>query len=170
MIHVEVSAAVYPTEDPEKVAVAISELFSGIEIEEITPEAEEAGESEAEKSKSGKTGSIAPFYLSGQGGLELLFTLHGLIRREAIIDSMRNKAFNKGLSSDGLSLSFLLNKQAAFVGFPSVPAEEEPLGSIEVSIRADSPAEMERLFEWLLPLTEDGKPVVEVGMDYVERD
>ncbi len=168
MIHVEVSAAVYPTEDPEKVAMAISELFSGIEIEEITPEpgkSEETG-----KSEPGEAGSLPSFYLSGQGGLELLFTLHGLIRREAIIDSMRNKAFNKGLSSDGLSLSFLLNKQAAFVGFPSVPAEEEPLGSIEVSIRADSPAEMERLFEWLLPLTEDGKPVVEVGMDYVERD
>jgi len=167
MIHVEVSAAVYPTEDPEKVARAISELFSGIEIEEITPE---AGKSESERAESGEAGSLAPFYLSGHGGLDLLFTLHGLIRREAIIDSMRNKAFNKGLSSDGLSVNFLLNKQAAFVGFPSVPAEEEPLGSIEVSIRADSPAEMERFFEWLLPLTEEGKPIVEVGMDYVERD
>ena len=160
MIHVEVSAAVYPTEDPEKVAVAISELFSGIEIEEITPEA----------GKSEETGSLPSFYLSGQGGLDLLFTLHGLIRKEAIIDSLRNKAFNKGLSSEGLSVRFLLNKQAAFVGVPSVPAEEEPLGSIEVSIRAGSPEEMERLFEWLLPLTEDGKPIVEVGMDYVERD
>ena len=29
---------------------------------------------------------------------------------------------------------------------------------------------MERLFEWLLPLTEEGKPVVEVEMDYVQRD
>jgi predicted RNA binding protein with dsRBD fold (UPF0201 family) len=63
----------------------------------------------------------------------------------------------------------LLNKQAAFVGIPSVPAEEEPLGSIEVTIRADSSEEMERLFEWLLPLTEEGVPVVEVGMDYVEK-
>ncbi|HII01476.1 TPA: hypothetical protein HA351_07450 [Methanosarcinaceae archaeon] len=162
MIHVKVSAAVYPTEDPEKVSGAISKLFSGIEIERIA--------SEAEKSESGDAGSLPSFYLSGQGGLDLLFTLHGLIRRAAIIDSMRNKAFNKGLSYDRLSVKFLLNKQAAFVGIPSVPAEKEPIGSIEVSIRADSPEEMERLFEWLLPLTEEGKPVIELGMDYVERD
>ena len=63
----------------------------------------------------------------------------------------------------------MLNKQAAFVGVPSVPAEKEPLGSIEVDIITDSSEEMERLFEWLLPLTEEGIPVVEVGMDYVER-
>jgi predicted RNA binding protein with dsRBD fold (UPF0201 family) len=163
MIHVEVSAAVYPTEDPEKVAGAISKLFSGIEIEKI------ALESEKSESESGEAGSRPSFYLSCQGGLDLLFTLHGLIRKEAIIDTMRNKAFNKGLSYDCLSVNFLLNKQAAFVGIPSVPAEKEPLGSIEVSIRAESPEEMERLFEWVLPLTEDGKPIAEVGMDYVER-
>ncbi len=161
MIHIEVSAAVYPTEDPEKVAGAISKLFSGIEIEKIALE--------SEKSESGEAGSRPSFYLSGQGGLDLLFTLHGLIRKEMIIDSMHNKAFNKGLSYDCLSVNFLLNKQAAFVGIPSVPAEKEPLGSIEVSIRAESPEEMERLFEWVLPLTEDGKPIAEVGMDYVER-
>jgi predicted RNA binding protein with dsRBD fold (UPF0201 family) len=56
------------------------------------------------------------------------------------------------LSSDGLSVRFSLNKQAAFVGIPSVPAQEEPLGSIEVIIRASSQEEMERLFEWLYPL------------------
>jgi predicted RNA binding protein with dsRBD fold (UPF0201 family) len=102
------------------------------------------------------------------GGLDLLFTLHGLVRRAEIIDSIRNKAFNKGLSREGLSVRFLLNKQAAFVGVASVPAEEGSLGSIEVVIRADSSEEMERLFEWLLPLTEEGVPVVEVGIDYVE--
>ena len=98
-----------------------------------------------------------------------MLTLHGLIRREEIIDSIRNKVFIKGLSSDGLSVRFLLNKQAAFVGIPSIPAQEESLGSIEVVIRADSREEMERLFEWLLPLTEEGRPVAEVGMEYVER-
>ncbi len=29
---------------------------------------------------------------------------------------------------------------------------------------------MKRLFEWLLPLTEEGRPVAEVEMEYVERD
>ncbi len=159
MIHVKVSAAVYPTEDLEKVIKAVSSLFTDIELEK---EAIEATESE--------TGSSPSFFLSGEGEIDILQTLHRLIRKEEIIDSVRNKAFNKGLSSDGLSVCFSLNKQAAFVGVPSVPAQEEPLGSIEVLIRADSQKEIERLFEWLLPLTEEGKPVVEVEMDYVERD
>ncbi len=159
MIHVKVSAAVYPTEDPEKVIRAISTLFTDTSIEK-----EEA----IETTESGK-GIPPSFFLSGEGGLDLLQTLHGLIRREEIIDSVRNKVFNKGLSSDGLSVRFLLNKQAAFAGIASIPAQEEALGSIEVLIRADSPEEMERLFEWLLPLTEEGKPVIEVEMDYVER-
>ncbi|MDD3247546.1 MAG: RNA-binding domain-containing protein [Methanosarcina sp.] len=158
MISVKVSAAVYPTEDSEKITKAISVLFTGIELQKETIEA-----TEAEK-------GISPsFILTGEGGLDLLFTFHGLIRREKIIDSIRNKVFNKGLSREGLLVRFLLNKQAAFVGVPSVPAKEESLGAIEVIIRADSSEEMERLFEWLLPLTEEGVPVVEVGMDYVEK-
>ncbi|KKH47549.1 RNA-binding domain-containing protein [Methanosarcina sp. 1.H.A.2.2] len=158
MISVKISAPVYPTEDLEKVIKAISVLFTGIELQKETIE---STESEKEVSPS--------FLLTGEGGLDLLFNLHGLIRREKIIDSLRNKAFNKGLSREGLLVRFLLNKQAAFVGVPSVPAEEGSLGAIKVVIRADSPEEMERLFEWLLPLTEEGVPVVEVGMDYVER-
>ncbi|MCQ1536779.1 hypothetical protein FTO70_14080 [Methanosarcina sp. KYL-1] len=159
MIHVEVSAPVYPTEDPEKVAVGISKLFSGIEIERKSLGVAEPGK-----------GPSPSFSLSGHGGLDLLLSLHELIRREAIIDSIRNKVFSKGLSCEGLSVRFFLNKQVAFVGVPSIPAEEGSLGSIEVLIKADSPEELERLIEWLLPLTEDGKPVVEVGMDYVERE
>ncbi len=159
MIHIKVSAAVYPTEDSEKVIKAISSLFTDIKLEKEVIDTAEL-----------ETGTSPSFFLSGEGGIDILQTLHWLIRREQIIDSVRNKAFSKGLSSDGLSVRFLLNKQAAFVGIPSVPAQEEPLGSIEVIIRADSQEEMERLFEWLLPLTEEGKPVVEVEMDYVERD
>ena len=158
MIHVKVSAVVYPTEDPEKVIRAISALFTDIEIEKGAIETTESG-----------TGISHFLFLSGEGGLDLLLTLHGLIHREEIIDSIRNKVFSKGLSSDGLSVRFLLNKQAAFVGIPSIPAQEESLGSIEVVIRADFQEEMERLFEWFLPLTEEGRPVDEVGMDYVER-
>jgi predicted RNA binding protein with dsRBD fold (UPF0201 family) len=157
MIHVNVSAPVYPTEDPEKVIRAISALFTYIKIEkdDIKP-----SEREAEVSPS--------LFLSGEGGIDLLLTLHGLIRREEIIDSVRNKALNAGLSSDGLFVRFLLNKQAAFVGIPSIPAQEEPLGSIEVIIKADSQEEMKRLFEWLLPPTEEGRPVSEVEREYVE--
>jgi uncharacterized protein len=159
MIHVKVSAAVYPTEDSEKVIKGISSLFTDIKLEK-----------ESIDTAGLETGTSPSFFLSGEGGIDILQTLYGLIRREEIIDSIRNKAFGKGLSSNGLSVRFSLNKQAAFVGIPSVPAQEESLGSIEVVIRADSQEEMERLFEWLLPLTEEGKPVVEVEMDYVERD
>lgn len=153
MISVEVSASVYPTEDAEKVSLAISNMFKGIEIEAVEVSADPSGPASR---------------LFGRGGIELLTTLHRLFREEGIIDSVRNKAFGKGLSKDGTASHFLLNKQVAFVGVASIPAEEEPLGSIEVNIRADSPAEMERLFEWILPPTEDGKPISEVGMDYVE--
>ena len=159
MIHVEVSTAVYPTEDLDKVIKAVSSLFTDIQLKkkvtDITgPEA----------------GVFLSIFLSGEGGIDTLQTLHGLIRREEIIDSVRNKAFSKGLSSDGLSVHFSLNKQAAFVGIPNIPAQEEPLGSIKVVIRADSQEEIERLFEWFLPLTEGGKPIVEVEINYVEKN
>lgn len=158
MIHIEVSAPVYPTENPDKVIKAVSALFTDMKIERKAIENTEA-----------ETGVSPSLFLSGEGGINHLVTLHGLIRREEIIDSIRNKVFNKGLSNDGLSVRFLLNKQAAFVGIPNIPAQKESLGSIEVVIRADSQEEMERLFEWLLPITEEGRPVVEVEMDYVER-
>lgn len=98
-----------------------------------------------------------------------MLTLHGLIRRAEIIDSIRNKVFSKNLSSDSLSVRFLLNKQAAFVGIPSISAQKESLGAIEIVIMAESQNEMERLLEWLLPITEGGIPIVEVEMDYVEK-
>jgi hypothetical protein len=158
MIHVKVSAIVYPTEDPEKVIRAISALFTDIPLEKETSEIIEPG-----------LGYSQSFFVSGEGGLDLLLTLHGLIRREKIIDSIRNKVFSKNLSSDSLSVRFLLNKQAAFVGVLSVSAQKESLGSIEIVIMAESQKEMERLLEWLLPITEGGIPIVEVEMDYVEK-
>lgn len=158
MIHVRVSAPVYPTEDPEKVIRAISELFTDMKIEKKDNNSDKL-----------QTGIKPSSLLSGEGGIDLLFVLHGLIRREEIIDSVRNKIIGAGLSVDELSAHFLLNKQAAFVGIPSIPAQEEPLGSIEVDIRADSQEEMRRLFEWLFPQTENGKPVAEIEMGYVEK-
>ncbi len=158
MIHVKVSAVVYPTEDPEKVIRAISALFTNISLEKKTIETIEP-----------ELGDSQSLFVSGEGGLDLLQTLHGLIRREEIIDSIRNKVFSKNLSSDSLSVRFLLNKQAAFVGVPSISVQKESLESIEVVIMAESQKEMERLLEWLLPITEGGIPIVEVEMDYVEK-
>ncbi|MDD3043619.1 MAG: RNA-binding domain-containing protein [Methanosarcinaceae archaeon] len=176
MIHIEVSASVYPTEDPEKVSRAISRMFEGIEINisevsgvsEISEVFETSEVSETAGPAGSGQGTGPVFRLTGEGGIELLNTLHRIFREESIIDSVRKKAFNKGLSMDGRSVRFLLDKQVAFVGFASFPPEEKPLDSIEVHITAGSFPEMERLSEWLLPLTEDGKPIIEVGMDYVE--
>ena len=69
----------------------------------------------------------------------------------------------------GFLSAFFSTNRLLLLGFPVFLLREESLGSIEVVIRADSQEEMERLFEWLLPLTEEGKPVVEVEMDYVEK-
>lgn len=156
MICVKVSAFIYPTEDPEKVKQSILALFTGINIEKKSVEASET-----------EPGNFPFFLFAGEGGIELLLTLHRLIRKEKIIDSICDKVFSKGLSNDSLSIKFLLNKQVAFVGIPSIPVQEEPLGSIKVIINADSPAEIERLIEWLLPVTENGIPVNEVGIEYV---
>lgn len=156
MIHVKVSTPVYPTEDQEKVKRSILALFAGINIEKKSVEASET-----------EPGSFPCFLFSGEGGVELLLILHKLIRKEKIIDSVRDKVFNKGLLNDSLSITFLLNKQVAFVGIPSIPAQEEPLGSIKVIIKADSPEEMERLIEWLLPVTENGIPVNEIETECI---
>lgn len=154
MIHVKVSTPVYPTEDQEKVKRSILALFAGINIEKKSVEASET-----------ETGNYPCFLYSGEGGVELLLTLHRLIRKERIIDSVHDKVFSKGLSNDSLSIMFLLNKQVAFVGIPSIPVQDEPLGSIEVIIKVDSPEEMERFIEWLLPITENGIPVNEIGIE-----
>ncbi len=114
MIHVKVSAPVYPTEDPDKVIRAVSALFFDIKIEK-----KDIGTAEPE------IGDSPSLFLSGEGGLDLLLTLHGLIRREEIIDSIRNKVLSEDLSNDGLSVRFLFNKQAAFVGIPSIPAQKD---------------------------------------------
>ena len=158
MIYVKVSAIVHPTEDPKKVIQAISALFNDIKLEQKTKETIEP-----------ELGDSHSLLVSGAGGLDLLLTLHGLIRREKIIDSIRNKVFSKNLSCGGLSVRFFLNKQAAFIGIPSISTQNESLGSIEIIIMAESQKEMERLFEWLLPITEKGIPIVEVKMDYVEK-
>ncbi len=107
----------------KKLSERFRRYFTDIKIEK-----EDIGTAEPE------TGVSPSLFLFGEGGIDLLLTLHGLIRREEIIDSIRNKVLSEGLSNDGLSVRFLLNKQAAFVGIPSIPAQKESLGSIEVVI------------------------------------
>lgn len=148
MIEVEVYAAVNPTELEEKVRSAILNIFDQVEIiKEETPYEER---------------------FVGYGGIASLRILHSLLRKEQIIDTAHKQMY-KGTSEDGTYTHFIINKQVAFVGKLNLPAQEEPLGSIHVIIKASSQSELERLFEWIVPPTEKGVPVFEIGMEDVER-
>ena len=144
MIEVEVSAIVNPTEDTERVSVAISNMFKGLEtaVDETMPKPR----------------------VIGHGELESLFTMHGLLRQERQLDTARTQ-LNKGHSIDGLSTDFMLNKQVATVNRLNFPAIEEPLGSIHVTINASSGEELDRLIDWLAPQTENGEPLIEMDVD-----
>ena len=144
MIEVEVSAIVNPTENTERVALAISNMFKGLETD--------------------LDESMSKPRVFGHGDLESLFTMHGLLRQERQLDTARTQ-LNKGHSIDGLSTDFMLNKQVATVNRLNFPAIEEPLGSIHVTISASSEEELERLKDWLAPKTENGEPIIELDVD-----
>lgn len=146
MIEVEVSAIVNPTEDIEKVAIAIVNIFHGFELD-------------LDESKPKP-------HLVGSGGIGLLKVMHELFRKEQVLDTAR-KQLEKGRSVDRTSTHFIINKQVAFVNRLNFPAEEEPLGSIHVTIKAGSEDELDRLVDWLAPPTEEGKPVFEIDITEV---
>jgi hypothetical protein len=138
MIKVMVSVRVNPTEDRETVHAAISKIFPGNEL--VFEES-----------------SMYSGTFSLEGDIHSLENIHYLIRQEQIIDTARTQ-LSKSVSRDGMSTSFILSKQVATVGCVNFPAQEEPLGSIEINIRADSPEELIRFFDWLTPPTEEGIP------------
>ncbi len=144
MIKVEVSAIVNPTEDTERVSLAISNMFKELEtaLDEFMPKPR----------------------VVGHGDIESLFTMHNLLRQERQLDTARTQ-LNKGHSIDGLSTDFMLNKQVATVNRLNFPATEEPLGSIHITISASSDEELDRLIDWLAPQTEDGVPLIELDVD-----
>ncbi len=143
MIEVEVSAIINPTEDTERVALAISNMFNGLETD--------------------LDESMTKPRVFGHGDLESLFTMHGLLRQERLLDTARTQ-LNKGHSIDGLSTNFMLNKQVATVNRLNFPAIEEPLGSIYVTINASSGEELDRVIDWLAPQTENGEPLIELDV------
>jgi predicted RNA binding protein with dsRBD fold (UPF0201 family) len=140
MITIEVSAPVNPTEDIGKVQEAIENIFTGLEFQ--------FQEREGMKPR-----------LLGSGNHEALIKLHELIRCRKILDTART---NIGIR--GNIVTFLLNKQAAFVGKVSFPPGDEPLGSIWVEIVTQSPDEAMKVVDWLAPPTEEGKPQFEIEL------
>ena len=129
-VEVTVEAEVNPTEDINKVRVAVHKVMGELNLEVLE-------EGDAKR-------------LVGRGkGLETLFWFHELLRRELILDAARKVLF-RGLREN--TVTFYLNKQVAYVGHVSFsqPVGESPLGPIRVEIQCDNP---QNLIEWLAPRT-----------------
>ncbi|MBP1909533.1 RNA-binding domain-containing protein [Methanolobus bombayensis] len=144
MIKVKVSAVVNPTESKDKVFSALDQLFPEIDFDY--------------QGTSEYTGVF-----TGESDIYALKNVHFQIREEEIIDTSHTR-LNVGLSEDGLSTSFIISKQVATVGRLNYPAQEEPLGSINITVTADNETEMQRFFDWLTPPTQDGVPDFEMDI------
>ena len=134
---VTIRVPVHPTEVTDRVADAVQNLFSGIDIEERPSGPErDTGEIVAE------THSLDHF--------------SELLHEQAILDTARS-TFLDGL--DGNTFSFRLKKQAAFEGVINfVVGSPDELGDIHVSVTVDDP-DPETYIALVAPPTEDGVPV-----------
>ncbi len=108
MTSVEVTCPVFPSEDPDKVRVAMERIFPGIEIEET------------EDGLSGRTDNLDRF--SKQ------------IRKQKILDTTRSVLIR---GRRGNVTRFFLNKQVAFVGKVSFCEERTILGTMRVVVQDD---------------------------------
>ncbi len=107
-----IRARLQPTEDPEKVAQAIRNMFGEIELE----------------TKQGVVSARIE-------GLETLSGLRGRIAQDRIRDTVK-KMFTRWAEED--VLSFGLNRQAAYAGHVSLNLKrEDPMGPIQVRIEGD---------------------------------
>ena len=128
-IQARVETPLNPTEDPEKVARAVHNLF---------PSANLVNE---------KTDVRHSRLYATMTRLEDLENLKNVLRQEAIRDAARKVLLN---SVSGSSIVVYLNKQAAFAGRASFCEryDESPLGPITLTITSESP---EQVIDWLAP-------------------
>jgi len=124
ILHIE--ATVYPTEDEEKVALAIHEIFPRLRLESIPLDERK-------------------LVLGEAAGTESLERLRMMIRSRRIRNTVKSLLLPR-ISEN--ALTFYLNKQAASARRLSFCEEENetPLGSIRVTIVCKSPREV---VEWL---------------------
>ena len=129
-IEILIEAEVNPTEDIEKVKLAIENVFGTVKYEV----------------KKLHRGNLLTAKAKGTAGLTKFYNL---LRRERIRDAARTVLF-EGANED--SITFYLNKQVAYAGHISFckPSAESPLGPIKVQIRCENPKE---LIDWLAPKT-----------------
>ena len=129
-IEILIEAEVNPTEDIEKVKLAIENVFGTVKYEV----------------KKFHRGKLLTAKAKGTAGLTKFYNL---LRRERIRDAARTVLF-EGANED--SITFYLNKQVAYAGHISFckPSAESPLGPIKVQIKCENPKE---LIDWLAPKT-----------------
>ncbi|HDI74800.1 MAG: hypothetical protein DRJ52_00495 [Thermoprotei archaeon] len=92
-------------------------------------------------------------------GYRSLLKLYDALRKQRILDAARSH-LKKGVI--GNTVVFHIHKQAAYVGkisFCTIPDKESPLGAITFVI---SCSDVERLIDWLTPMTIDGTPFYKV--------
>ena len=126
-----VEAEVNPTEDPDKVRVAVEKIFGELPLKLI------------EEEHGNRLVAIA-------GGMKPLSAFKELLKREQIRAAAR-RVLLSGLR--GNTIAFYLNKQVAYVGHISFSQSEgeSPLGPIRVEISCDNPPD---LIDWLTPKTQ----------------
>ena len=129
-IEILIEAEVNPTEDIEKVKLAIENVFGTVKYEV----------------KKLHRGKLITAKAKGTAGLTKFYNL---LRRERIRDAARTVLFEG--ANEG-SITFYLNKQVAYAGHISFckPSAESPLGPIKVQIKCENPKE---LIDWLAPKT-----------------
>ncbi|WNY25879.1 hypothetical protein [Methanolapillus millepedarum] len=98
------------------------------------------------------------------GGIDLLYGVHYLIRKEEIVDTTK-AALLEGITEDEPEIRVYLNKQVAYVKRLNFPADVEPLGSIELEIKAESSASLAKIVDWLAPPTKDGVVLFELKVE-----
>ena len=107
-----IRARLQPTEDPDKVAQAIRNMFGEIELE-----------------------TEQDVVSARLEGVEALSGLRGRIAQDRIKDTVK-KMFTRWAEED--VLSFGLNRQAAYAGHVSLNLKgEDPMGPIQVRIEGD---------------------------------
>ncbi|MCD6510892.1 MAG: hypothetical protein J7L11_10965 [Thermoprotei archaeon] len=137
-IRVIAEAEVRPTENPNKVRKAISNVFTPSRYSVI------------------REGEWKIIRAEGYGSSSLL-RLHRLLRVERILDAAR-QYMKSGVI--GNKIIFKLHKQAALMGIVSFCDDEinSPLGAIRFEIECDDP---KALIDWLAPRTHRGSPIRE---------
>ena len=107
-----IRARIQPTEDPDKVAQAIRNVFGEVELE-----------------------TKQELISARLEGVEALTGLRGVIARDRVRDTVR-KVFTRWADDD--RLSFGINRQAAYAGHFSLNLKgEDAMGPIQVMVEGD---------------------------------